>query len=203
MGAPIVVPFDNNPIESRLMTTSYTIPAGRFAKFKAIGVYLSESLGTNPAAQSRTSPTIQIGGQIIPCPTAFSVSFVGNNVDTARNITYSSYNQYVKNYRMYTVASGGIGVNIVTQNANAGYTSEGNAAATGTASETIIDTNIRFITSLVFNYQNTSTVSSTQSAQISFEPVEPCDWIWLKAGSVINIPVGVGRYLLTEYNAIS
>lgn len=198
MAAPIVIPFNNNPASSSVRSASYTIPAGKYAYFTAGYIYFSESLGTNPATQTRTAPLITVDGVSIDHDILLNVTATNTAVST-RTITYnlglqSSENRYVYSSSPSTAASFTISLNCLYGETN---TAAGSNSTVVTTSNTfgLVNTLTMTITGALSN-------SINLTARVNIGCINKTK-SWLPSGTVIAVTNGTASYRLEEYNQIS
>jgi hypothetical protein len=184
MSAPIVVPFNYQPVSTTVQVASYTIPAGKYARV---------------LAECDSGGTITIGGV-----TAVSTSpFVNVNVLNNTNATYNVPTGY-----KFTVgsmgASGGAPSGYLNGNTNTVYNQGGAGLATvgmavlGAAGATVGPG----------GSASAITASAATNACRLAGLAEPSNAthrqaeFWLPAGAVLN-GTGSWRAIVSEYNAIS
>ena len=197
MASRLIIPFNNCPSSTAVRTASYTIPSGKYAKIYNTGVWLSDSLGANPATQTKSFPSVQIDGAAISGSLYLHVTASSSTVAT-RTITYpvdiNSQNIFASAQTSQSAQTLNMSIN---RFAGAVLTASA-AATTVTATETIAS----YASSIQFQIVATNTVSTNFIGRVSIENSEKKDF-WIPSGTVITIPIGTGRYILEEYNNIS
>lgn len=175
MASRLIVPFDNNPLSTTVRTTSYTIPAGRYAYVKT------------------SSPNFSLNGlQLYPNET-MSASAIGIGVQSIMSLTFP-VSTYVYSASCSGIANGssayfGVGTPTSYQKTLQSRTSSGSFSPTFVSTTTI--------------YAGVTSQANNQTSSISLSlyyfPTDSSNGFWVPAGSILN----GNNYIVIEYNAIS
>jgi hypothetical protein len=193
MASIVQIPFDNNPSSTTLKTSSYTIPAGKYA-------YVQPQFYdfTLNGVDVVTGPE-QLAGTFSTGANSTSISFTGV-VPINKNLKL----------RWTSNATNGVVIGVATpgQVGMTSYSATLSSSGTAYLFESIIYTSVSSSGNIFFNANNAS-------ANISLIFIRHLDGVnrnlfayaspvlltnfWVPSGTVLN----GSRYMVTEYNAIS
>lgn len=182
MPAPIIIPFDNNPVDFQL-TNSYTIPAGRFARIKANSPACTVDGSYVWSSGSPVTFSINNAGTLLSIPTRYTGRVQTNATTGAKNL-------------------GCIGENLAADT---------NVSGNVTDSQTTVDrffingypigfasANVGYgLISMVYNFYYTQATAAVTSW--TFTPMENPGEIWVPSGTVL----AGGNFIVSEYNELT
>jgi hypothetical protein len=184
MPAPFIIPFNNCPVSTSIKTSSYTIPAGKYARVTSRSAYFSVDSFNFYYTSSE------------------SASIAGNG---ATQDVYASMGEYAyvsawSVVRSGSVASGSSSIYIYS----GGYDGRLNnttlitRSALGTTTGTAFNTNVRAGTiRYVLSSSNAGSTGSISFSVISAH--ELVSGLWVPSGTVLT----GNEYIVEEYNMIS
>ena len=190
MAAPFIVPFNFQPASApSLKTTSYTIPAGKYAQ-------IEDTYGDSTVNGNNTSYDVILHNQ--SQPTGIGVSYYYQIPRFAKYITFN-YSVLTSNASNTIQSStGDYGYSGTTWTANATGTTRTIWSGAGTTSTGFSkEPNYGADYLRIFMFNNTA-VTNTVSCITRFW-VSPNSTYWVPSGTVLN----GSSYLVTEFNMIS
>jgi hypothetical protein len=188
MASRLIVPFDNNPSSTTLKTSSYTIPAGKYAVVKPFFTTAPRNIATNVQNFSLPSP--------------YFATLNGVNVSYSSSFTTGTIN-----------ISGGANTGTTSSaigklNVTASTAVSGQSVFYGSTSSTILyiggpsslSTTVVAGSNITVNLNANTFFSIYQYSSVE---VNGDFQFWVKAGDVLSGTAGNFNWLVTEYNAIS
>lgn len=183
MSAPFIIPFNNQPISVNVRTTSYTIPAGRYAKVQG---YFTASGQASSATYTQQSMTIN-GSSVL------WESFKVGRGTTGTSVTFTFPSTCLGNALIFI----NTGANSFTT--TVGF--NGYVLYTGTALySTTLNTPIAGGEQVTISEFQLS--SAVRSIYASFVPLREKFETWVPTGTIL---AGTGAYVwyVEEFNMIS
>lgn len=181
--ANLVVPFDNNPVSTTIKTTSYTIPAGKYARVKPLYADFTLNGTTMFMSQSISTAAVASGATV--------TNSAGFTAEAGSVITGGFLTQSLNGL---TSSNGGIYLGTSTNVALA-------TASRTTAGTTSLTTPLAIAgtTFFLYAYSSSSGTSTTTVGGTLWVFAGKSTEFWLPSGSVLT----GSKYLVEEYNVIS
>jgi hypothetical protein len=200
MSSRVFVPFDNNPTSVSTKNSSYTVPAGKYAKISIlpIGYVNLGSFTTTNTSATKTFTEAEIFMQINGISTymASQYYFQGSITDSNGNSSSSSFTYYFNFPSIFRPKM------IV----NSSSLPTAVAAVTlidGTSHISILNTTTQTLfDALSFSLSSGSFFTGTAIFKNKITTESNFQQFWVSSGSVITVPSGF-YYQVEEYNAIS
>jgi hypothetical protein len=177
MSAPFIIPFNFQPVTTSVKTSSYTVPAGKYAKvvpsradFTINGSSLSSSESATVVASGSSATTFQIYVQANSLLTQITLVQLGASNNTTGSIS--------------------VGAQVVTPVASLSRTS------TGTSTQSY---SYEMGSSLYTLYASSTAVSGSATFTVNYSKIFSAQEIWVPSGTVLAGTM----YSVTEYNTIS
>lgn len=203
--ANIIIPFDNNPVTISLSKTSYTVPAGKYARMRYRGSVYSKADSTGQSNTTRTLTIADIPNidGLIPLKTSFGIShsYTGTSANTAYNAYWNLPVHVWPEFRSITMSAGAGQSTHTSYMQNSTITTLGiSAGAAGSAS----DQNASPVNQLRHYKSTGNGGGGTVTAYWFVKSKEDDETYWLPSGTIINVPTGCTIDIILEtYNVIS
>lgn len=208
MASKLIVPFDFNPSSAELKTASYTIPEGKYGKITFIEkkVVYSNIAATN-ASITKNYIDSELMLLIDSAPIyKFSIdasASITATSSTTRTLVMNFSPSYVGLMRVSIIKARGAN-DITTSNMGVNLLGVTFFSVSDPLQNSLVGSSGEGIFDQVFGtHRNNFSSAAVTSFRFIAKPLEanPIS-VWVKSGSVIQIPVG-GAYYLEEYNEIS
>jgi hypothetical protein len=181
MASRLIVPFDFNPASTTIKTSSYTVPAGKYARIVPYSGILLNSVAT--------TPTYTVSGSGTTSITSIDV-FSGTGSYVAYTLTKTAAGSQPRSLTMYTLFPDGATAGTTFQT---GVTTLFSTTTPGSSTGTVfIPAGMHFRASVGGNIGQAVSYSLVVT-KVETEP------FWVKSGDIID----GNRFLVEEYNAIS
>jgi hypothetical protein len=213
MSSRLIVPFDFNPIETKNISTNYTIPAGKYARVMAVDVAVFiVDYGANPTdgVTTAVNPFILADGASIN--RASSVSIVlntsANNANRFQNVTFptpfgATVNLYSSQYSVGALSGTGGASLASVEHRVRGVTQTITRTSTGNYNSTTYE-RLTGISRLRHQINATSTAALQYLARAVFSHEElVADSFWITSGGIIDLNSSTSIVRLEEYNVVS
>lgn len=197
MSSPFVIPFNFQPLSSEIKSSTYTIPAGRYAQIEPVNTVTSNKA----VVESDSNLTINISKIEIDSedyyffPSSFRLAV---STSGERTITAPSQGVFDLFLTKNSDSSGTAYVSAVD-----GVTTGSSGQRSGTTGSVSNDLNYGHL-SLVAKSVAINRTDSAGTASVfgKWQQTDKPSPIWLKSGQVITI-TGSARYRITEYQSYS
>lgn len=203
MSAKLIVPFDNNPASTSIKTTSYTIPAGKYARVR--DQYGDLSLNSTPVYTllQEVNYLTTVGTTFINTNTGFDIAKITTTSTVSNGLNGTFFGLAKAWYEGGTTLTyddnGGMG--LVTHTSFTGtrtsyYVSDKNT------NQRIVSANTAGASSTAFTFRGyfftTSEASGVVTGNLKLIKSNNNEF-WVPTGTILE---GLG-YMVTEYNVIS
>jgi hypothetical protein len=177
----LLIPFDFNPVETSFKTSSYTIPAGRYAKATPIDLLCTVDSVSFEEDDSFFSQVTSGGNERLPLPSRASYRFKTGTQSATKTIVYTGSIAGATSLVVLVSATGTTAINVLFKNGML-YQSHPNSSAATVAN---------YATDHLYWFRTDGSVNVTINT-INLKEV------WVPSGTVL----AGGKWLVTEYNVI-